>query len=691
MRKTLLTLTVLGATLLAPLAVHMPMAQTASVVPVTATARVIVKYKAGTASTATSRVQGLSVATANAAADAATAAQRAGRAQALGQRVGLALRVGADVGERSHVVRASGITSEQLAQRLAADADVEYAVPDGRRRAMVAPNDPFYAASASIAPAVGQWYLRAPTVTAPASINVEPAWAVTTGNPALVVAVLDSGVRFDHPDLKKVANGGNLLDGYDMISDVATANDFNGRDADASDPGDFLSQADINSGNFPDCSSADIGDSSWHGTATASVIGALTDNGIGMASVGRNVLVLPVRVLGKCGGLDSDIIAAMLWSAGIHVPGVPDNLNPASIINLSLGGPGACNALYRDAVAQVNARNVVVVASAGNSAGHAVATPANCPGVIAVSGLRHVGSKVGYSDIGPEITISAPGGNCVNDPPAACLYPILTASNSGFTSPAGNTYAGEAGTSFSAPLVAGTVALMISANDAAVPARAALTPLDVKLILQGTARPFPASGLVDSSGSAVRECTAPQYDSAGKAIDQDQCYCSTGTCGGGMLDAGRAVVNAAGGGVGNGLQARIDVDSRTAISGRTLALSGGNSIVVEGANILTYQWALEDGGGVVTQFDSSGTVVASGANVNVTPHAAGRFVVSLTVTDDSGFVSKSRLAIAAADQAQSSGGGGALGAGWLALLLTAVLALRASPAERAARTPASKR
>jgi len=185
----------------------------------------------------------------------------------------------------------------------------------------------------------------------------------------------------------------------------------------------------------------------------------------------------------------------------------------------------------------------------------------------------------------------------------------------------------------------------------------------------------------------VRECTAPQYDSAGKAVDQDQCYCSTGTCGGGMLDAGRAVVNAAGGGIGNGVQARIDVDSRNAMSGRGLALSGSNSIVVEGANILTFQWALEDGGGVVTQFDTSGTVVASGANVSVTPRAAGRFIVSLTVTDDSGFTSKSRLAIVAAPAPQDSGGGGALGAGWLALLLTAVLALRASPRERAASSP----
>ena len=112
--------------------------------------------------------------------------------------------------------------------------------------------------------------------------------------------------------------------------------------------------------------------------------------------------------------------------------GVPANPNPARVLNMSLGSEGACTAAYGDAVAEVMATGAVVVASAGNSAGHAVSTPANCPGVIAVAGLRHAGTKVGFSDLGPEIAISAPGGNCVdigpNDP---CLYPILTTTNSG--------------------------------------------------------------------------------------------------------------------------------------------------------------------------------------------------------------------------------------------------------------------
>ncbi len=157
-----------------------------------------------------------------------------------------------------------------------------------------------------------------------------------------------------------------------------------------------------------------VEDSSWHGTQTAGLIGALTNNGVGMASVGRTVRILPVRVLGKCGGFDADIIAGMRWAAGLSVPGVPANPNPARVINMSLGGAGVCTQAYVDAVNEINAAGVTIIASAGNSTGHAVSSPANCPGVIAVAGLRHVGTKVGFSDLGPQISISAPGGNCVN-------------------------------------------------------------------------------------------------------------------------------------------------------------------------------------------------------------------------------------------------------------------------------------
>ncbi len=332
-----------------------------------------------------------------------------------------------------------------------------------------------------------------------------------------------------------------------MISDVPTANDGDGRDADPSDPGDWLTLSEVRQRSSPFYGCATTAeDSSWHGTQTSGLIGALTNNGMGMASVGRSVRVLSVRVLGKCGGYDSDIIAGMRWAAGMSVPGVPANTNPARVLNLSLGGSGPCSAAYRDAVAAINDLGAVVVAAAGNSTGHAVGSPANCPGVIAVAGLRHVGTKVGYSDLGSNISVSAPAGNCVNtsaDDP--CLYPILTTANSGLTTPVSDAAGGSVytdsfnaslGTSFSAPLVAGTAALLLSVHPS-------LTPGDVRTILEATARPFPTTGGDNGDGTPVPQCTLPQPIGSTQ-IDQLQCYCTTLTCGAGMLDAGAAVLTA---------------------------------------------------------------------------------------------------------------------------------------------------
>jgi serine protease len=206
---------------------------------------------------------------------------------------------------------------------------------------------------------------------------------------------------------------------------------------------------------------------------------------------------------------------------------------------MSLGGPGACFADYADAVSEITAAGVVIVVAAGNSAGHALTAPANCSGVIAVAALRHVGSKVGFSDLGLDVAISAPGGNCVNITAGSpCLYPILSTSDTGTTTPVGSTYTDSfkpsVGTSFSAPLVSGTAALILSVQPG-------LTPQQVRQVLQATARPFPTSGGDNGDGTPVPQCTVPQFDSSGTPVDQLQCYCTTYTCGAGMLDAGAAL------------------------------------------------------------------------------------------------------------------------------------------------------
>ncbi len=289
-----------------------------------------------------------------------------------------------------------------------------------------------------------------------------------------------------------------------------------------------------------------------------------------------------MRVLGKCGGYDSDIQAGMRWAAGLAVPGQPLNPNPARILNLSLGGSGACTAAtgYPAVIAELQAAGVVVVAAAGNSAGHAVELPANCPGVIAVAGLRHAGTKVGCSDLGPEISISAPAGNCVNlGAGEPCLYPILSSSNSGTQRPnaGGSTwtdaYDYSVGTCFAAPLAAGSAALMLSA-------RPELQPQEVLTWMQSSARAFPTSGAGnDENGQPVPLCRAPD------GSDQLQCYCSVGLCGAGMLDADGAVQAAL-----LAPLARIGLVPVSPQVGDTLHLSAAGSLAGAGHGLVAYAW-----------------------------------------------------------------------------------------------------
>ncbi len=616
-----------------------PLRRAPSVQPVETEARVIVKFKADS-----SMMRALA-ANPNAA--------HPMKAQTLSSRLGLQLSDGHALGARTQVITAKGISSRELAARLSAQSDVEYAEVDERMRAFAAPNDPRYLTSPS--PAAGQWYLRAPNATLVSAVNAEAAWDITTGRSAVVVAVLDTGVRFDHPDLI-----GKLLRGYDFITDARNANDGDGRDSDPSDPGDWVTAADV--GVVPGCTNEDIGDSIWHGTQTAGLIGAATNNGVGMASMGRDVMILPVRVLGKCGGLSSDIQAAMLWAAGLPLPGVPDNPNRAKVINLSLGSASTtCSPIYQETVNAVLAAGVVVVAAAGNE-GLAVGSPANCTGVIGVAGVRHSGTKVGYSNLGDKAAISAPAGNCFSS--GACLYPLLTTSNTGSQGPVANTYTDgindlTLGTSFSAPLVSGTAALMISANPS-------LTPAQVLTALKNTARTFPATG----AAPGVRACTTPT-----STAQNSECYCTTSTCGAGMLDAGAAVAAVA------VVTANIGVASTTVVVGDAVALDGAQSRASGSATILSYLWEVTSGSATFTS-------ATNASSATLATSETGNVVVSLTVTDSAGRQASTTttLVVSAVPGTSGSpaptsgggGGGGALNLGWLLTLVASTLALQLS-------------
>lgn len=607
------------------------------------------------------------------------------RATALGMRTGHRLAAGLSLDERTHVITERGLSSAQLAKRLAADPEVEMVVVDQRRKALALPNDPLFG-GAAVNPetvtnglpsrVIDQWYLKAPSSTpgqVVSSINAPAAWDLTTGSSSVVVAVLDTGVRLDHPDL-----AGQFVAGYDVIGfgspgsqSTAIANDGGGPDADPSDPGDWVSQADINGGALGSgCTSDDIANSSWHGTRVSGLIAAASNNGIGMAGVGWGLKIEPVRVLGKCGGYDSDIMAGMKWAAGISVPGLPSNPNKAKVLNLSLGGDGSCGTtgtggLYRDTISQVNAAGGVVVIAAGNSEGQAVGLPGNCPGVIAVAALRHVGTKVGFSSVGPEVTIAAPGGNCVNiGAGEPCLYTMVSTTNSGTTSPVANdpAYTGSSpsvGTSFSAPIVSGIVGLMASV-------RSGLTSTEATQILKLTARPFPTSG----GSTGVKACMAPS------SATQDECYCTTSTCGAGMADAFGAVKAA------QALAAATVTITQSPASGlqagQTLTLTAAATGLASGRTVASTAWTVTDGGGIVSGFASG----ANTASATVVPTAGGSFSVRADITDNLGLVysQTATVSVAALPSSNSSGGGGggggAAGPAWLAGLLFAALVLK---------------
>ncbi len=343
--------------------------------------------------------------------------------------------------------------AETLMRRLAADPNVEYVEVDRINTISLTPNDSRYGEQWGYSGAYG--------------IKANQAWDTTSGA-GVVVAVLDTGIT-NHSDLNA-----NVLPGYDFVNDATMGNDGNGRDSDASDPGDWVS---ANQCGY----SHPAQNSSWHGTHVAGTIAAVTNNAKGVACTAYGAKIVPVRVLGTCGGYDSDIADAIVWASGGSVPGVPANANPAEVINLSLGGSGACGTTTQNAINSAVGRGATLVIAAGNdNVNVSGASPANCNNVIAVgandsAGKRSIWSSAQQSNYGALVDVSAPGTN------------ILSTVNTGTKSPSGESYASYGGTSMATPHVAGVVALVQAVSN---PAK---TPAQVEALLKSTATPFPST------------------------------------------------------------------------------------------------------------------------------------------------------------------------------------------------------
>jgi serine protease len=340
----------------------------------------------------------------------------------------------------------------EAAKQFNAKPEVEYAQPNWILQPLKEPNDPRFRE---------QWhYLNngsEPGASA-GGINLPKAWESGTGSSAVVIGVIDTGILPKHPD---IVGSPNLGAGYDMISNAFVANDGDGRDSDPSDTGDAVAAGECGSG-------TPARPSSWHGTHVAGTIGVgNTDNGVGMAGVNWKVTVLPIRVLGKCGGTILDINDAIRWAAGLPVPGIPNNPRPARVINLSLGGGIPCSnsPATQSAINDAMAAGTLVVAAAGNDAQEAGNyTPAGCDNVVTVAASDARGHLARYSNFGPQVEIMAPGGDRERDDNG-------DGNPDGVLSTVNGGYEYYNGTSMATPHAAGVAALLLAAEPALTPAQ----------------------------------------------------------------------------------------------------------------------------------------------------------------------------------------------------------------------------
>jgi serine protease len=314
--------------------------------------------------------------------------------------------------------------------------EVAHAQPNFIRRPYLTPNDPLYPL---------QWHLD--------MMHLPDAWEQTTGSGQVIVAVIDTGILSGHPDLSA-----KIVPGYDFISDPQNARDGDGIDDNATDPGDSFT-----------------GESSFHGSHVAGIIAASFDNGIGVAGVGGDTRIMPVRVLGPDGGTDADIYNAIRWAAGYDLTDeegtviVPGADPPADIINMSLGGSDYSE-LLEWAVADAYAAGVLMFAASGNTPDGAPSYPAAYPEVFSVSAVDANGKIANYSNFGSTVFVAAPGGDLGADvQPDGYADGVLSSVGSYYNGQFEYQYSYYQGTSMASANMSGVAALMKAARAAADP------------------------------------------------------------------------------------------------------------------------------------------------------------------------------------------------------------------------------